>query len=58
MTESGVAEERAAGTLTTIDVTDLTLTIPIFIVTRRGGFLSAAASRLRGLLGTDYLSHA
>ena len=57
MTESGVAEERAAGTLTTIDVRDLTLTIPIFIVTRRGGFLSAAAARLRELLSTDYLSH-
>ncbi|AZO41415.1 LysR family transcriptional regulator [Mesorhizobium sp. M7D.F.Ca.US.005.01.1.1] len=55
MTESGVAEERAAGTLATIDVRDLTLTIPIFIVTRRGGFLSAAASRLHELLSTDYL---
>ena len=57
MAESGVAEERAAGTVTTIDVRDLTLTIPIFIVTRRGGFLSAAANRLHELLSTDYLGH-
>ncbi|GLQ79203.1 LysR family transcriptional regulator [Mesorhizobium huakuii] len=55
MTESGVAEELAAGTLATIDVRDLALTISIFIVTRRDGFLSAAANRLREQLGTDYL---
>lgn len=57
MTESAVAEERAAGTLATIDVRDLTLTIPIFLVTRRDGFLSAAANRLQELLKSDYLGH-
>lgn len=57
MTESAVAEERAAGTLATIDVRDLTLTIPIFLVTRRDGFLSVAANRLRDSLKSDYLGH-
>jgi DNA-binding transcriptional LysR family regulator len=56
MTESGVAEELAAGTLVAIDVADLTPTIPIYAVTRRGGFLGAAASRLLNLLGTDFLA--
>jgi DNA-binding transcriptional LysR family regulator len=55
MMESAVKEELSAGTLATIDVKDLTLSIPIFLVTRDGGFLSAAAVRLRKLLSTNYL---
>lgn len=54
MTESSVADELAAKTISIIPVKDLDAGVPAFIVTRRGGFLSAAASRLRELLQAEY----
>ncbi|HEX6536958.1 MAG TPA: LysR family transcriptional regulator [Gemmatimonadaceae bacterium] len=54
MTESSVVEERAAGTIGVIRVKDLPPGMPVFLVTREGGFLSAAARRLCALLRTEY----
>jgi DNA-binding transcriptional LysR family regulator len=51
---SSAEEELAAGTLETIRVRDLDAGTPVFIVTRKGGFLSAAAARLLALLRTQY----
>lgn len=51
---SSVEEELAAGTLAAIRVRDLDVGTPVFIVTRRGGYLSAAARRLLTLLRTQY----
>ena len=52
MTESSITEELAAGTLAMIAVADLGSALPIYAVTRKSGFLSAAAAdllaRLRG----------
>ena len=50
MPESGLAEERAAGTLATIDVADLAAFNPVFAIQRRGGYLSGAAQTLLTLL--------
>jgi DNA-binding transcriptional LysR family regulator len=50
MPGNSFAEERAAGTMATIDVKDLDSRMPLFVVTRKGGFLSGAAQRLRELL--------
>lgn len=47
---SAAAEERAAGTLAVIDVADLDVSIPVFAVVRRGGYLNAAAQGLLTLL--------
>src|SRR5882757_50538 len=44
--DSSVREELAAGSLVVLDVADLDLAIPVTAVTRRGGFLSAAARTL------------
>jgi DNA-binding transcriptional LysR family regulator len=54
MTESSVTEELAAGSLSTIGVKHLDLAAPVYIVTRKGGFLSQAAQRLLELLRTEY----
>jgi DNA-binding transcriptional LysR family regulator len=48
--ESGIQEERLAGTLSTIRVGDLKASNPVVAVTRKGGFLSAAALRLLDVL--------
>jgi DNA-binding transcriptional LysR family regulator len=47
---SAAAEERALGSLAVIDVADLDVSIPIFAVVRRGGYLNAAAQGLLTLL--------
>jgi len=44
--DSSVREELGAGSLVVLDVADLDLAIPVTAVTRRGGFLSAAARTL------------
>ncbi|MBX3500538.1 MAG: LysR family transcriptional regulator [Alphaproteobacteria bacterium] len=51
---SSAEEELAAGTLATIGVRGLDVGTPVFIVTRKGGYLSAAAVRLLALLRTQY----
>lgn len=51
---SSAEEELASGTLATIRVRDLDVGTPVFIVTRKGGYLSAAAHRLLALLRTQY----
>ena len=48
--ESGVQEELLAATLSTIRVSDLKASNPVVAVTRKGGFLSAAALRLLDIL--------
>jgi DNA-binding transcriptional LysR family regulator len=48
--QSSVAEELAAGTLDRIRVRDLRAGSPVFVVVRRGGYLSAAARELRQML--------
>lgn len=53
---SSAEEELAAGTLATIRVRDLDVGTPVFIVTRKGGYLSTAANRLLALLRTQYAS--
>jgi DNA-binding transcriptional LysR family regulator len=50
---SNMAEERAAGTLAVIEVADLDLATPVVAVTRRGGYLSRAASALLELLEAE-----
>jgi DNA-binding transcriptional LysR family regulator len=50
MPRNSFAEERSAGTIATIDVKDLDSRMPLFVVTRKGGFLSGAAQQLRELL--------
>ncbi len=54
MPENNIAEELAAGTVRTIRVDDLSAGAPVFAVTRKGGYLSAAAQALRELLVQDY----
>jgi DNA-binding transcriptional LysR family regulator len=44
--DSSVREELAAGSLVVLDVADLDLAVPVTALTRRGGFLSAAARTL------------
>lgn len=51
---SSAEEELSAGTLATIRVRDLDIGTPVFIVTRKGGYLSPAAHRLLALLRTQY----
>lgn len=43
---SGIAEELAAGSLAVLDVEGLDLHVPVTLVTRRGGYLGAAALAL------------
>lgn len=52
MAESAIGEELAAGTLGTIRVKDLVASQSVVVVTRKGGFLSAAAQRLLEILRT------
>lgn len=54
MSENHVTEELAAGTIGVIRVKGLGAGLPVCIVTRNGGFLSAAARRLLELLRTEY----
>jgi DNA-binding transcriptional LysR family regulator len=56
LSEDHVAEELASGTLATIRVDDLAAEQEIVAVTRRGGFLSAAARKLLDMLRKDYAS--
>jgi DNA-binding transcriptional LysR family regulator len=44
--ESSVQEELAAGSLAVLDVEDLDVRVPVTVVTRRGGYLGAAAQAL------------
>lgn len=50
MTASSVVEERAAGTLAAIRVRDLDAAMPVYVVTRAGGYLGAAGQALLGAL--------
>jgi DNA-binding transcriptional LysR family regulator len=52
--ESSVAEELAAGEIGRIRVRELSAGSPVFIVVRRGGYLSAAALELRRMLVDEY----
>ena len=54
MPENNIAEELAAGTVRKIRVDDLSAGAPVYAVTRRNGYLSAAAQALRQLLVQDY----
>jgi DNA-binding transcriptional LysR family regulator len=54
MTKSGITEELSAGRLATIEVRDLGSALPVYAVTRKNGFLSAAAGRLVTLLREGY----
>jgi DNA-binding transcriptional LysR family regulator len=54
MPESSIAEEFAAGSVGTIRVPGIRSGAPVFAVTRKGGFLSAAAQRFLDLLRTEY----
>jgi DNA-binding transcriptional LysR family regulator len=46
MPDSAIRDERAAGTLTVLDVAGLDVAVPVTVVTRRAGYLSAAATTL------------
>lgn len=48
--DSATAEERAAGALAKINVADLHVENPVYLVTRRGGYLSPAAHALIEML--------
>ncbi len=52
--ESGIAEERKAKTLSLIRVGDLDARNPVTMITRKGGYLSAAAQKLVGILQSAY----
>jgi DNA-binding transcriptional LysR family regulator len=54
MPENNIAEELAAGTVRKIRVDDLSAGAPVYAVTRKGGYLSAAAQALRDVLVRDY----
>ena len=54
MPENNIAEEIGTGTVRTIRVADLSAGAPVYAVTRKGGYLSAAALALRELLVRDY----
>ena len=47
---SATAEERASGALSVITVDDLAAANPVYLVTRKGGYLSPAAKALAGIL--------
>lgn len=53
--ESSLREERASGSLATIEVADLRAENPVFAIVRKGGYLSAAASDLLALLASKPL---
>lgn len=54
--ESSIREERAAGSLATIEVADLRATNPVFAIVRKGGYLSPAARDLLALLASQPLA--
>jgi len=54
LSESNAAEELRYGTISTIGVGDLTASHDVVTVTRRGGFLSAAARRLLEIVRAEY----
>ena len=54
LSESNAAEELRYGTIATIGVRDLKASQDVVTVTRRGGFLSAAARRLLEIVRTEY----
>ena len=54
MPENNIAEELAAGSVRKIRVDDLRASSQVFAITRKGGYLSAAAQALRELLVQDY----
>ena len=54
LSESNAAEELRYGTIATIDVRDLKASHDVVIVTRRGGFLSAAAHRVMEIVRGEY----
>jgi DNA-binding transcriptional LysR family regulator len=54
LAESHAAEELEQGTIARIAVGDLAVSQNIAVVTRRGGFLSAAARRLLETIRRDY----
>ena len=54
LSESHAAEELKYGTISTIDVRDLKASHDVVTVTRRGGFLSAAARRLLEIVQREY----
>jgi len=54
LAESHAAEEIASGAIATIRVGDLAASHEVMAVTRRGGFLSAAARRLLEIIRGDY----
>jgi DNA-binding transcriptional LysR family regulator len=56
MPASSIAEDVRAGTVGRIRVHGLRASTEVFMVTRKGGYLSAAALKLRALLLTDYAS--
>jgi DNA-binding transcriptional LysR family regulator len=54
MPANNIAEELAAGSVRKIHVSDLRAGSQVFAITRKGGYLSAAARALRQLLTQDY----
>jgi DNA-binding transcriptional LysR family regulator len=52
MTDGAIEEEVAAGSLATIAAADLDAGLPVCLISRRGGFVSAAGEALRTLLTT------
>ncbi|MFL5576811.1 MAG: LysR family transcriptional regulator [Gemmatimonadaceae bacterium] len=55
---SNAEEELATGTIAMVHVADLRAGLPVVAVTRRGGFLSVAAQRLRELFRHEYTAQA
>jgi DNA-binding transcriptional LysR family regulator len=51
--ESSIREERASGSLATIEVADLHAGNPVFAIVRKGGYLSPAARDLLALLASQ-----
>ena len=54
LSESNAAEELRYGTIAAIGVRDLKASHDVVTVTRRGGFLSAAARRLMEIIGKEF----
>ena len=54
LSESNAAEELRHGTISTIGVRDLKASHDVVTITRRGGFLSAAARRLLEIVRREY----
>jgi DNA-binding transcriptional LysR family regulator len=54
LSQSNAADELRSAAISTIGVGDLAATHDIFAVTRRGGFLSAAAGRLLEIIRAEY----